>query len=246
MHLERPTMAGSSLHSASQVATEGVRVWDLPTRLFHWLLVAAITVAFLSSMENSGLAPWHQTAGWVAALLIVFRLVWGFVGGEHARFADFLRPGRIGAHIRSLVRREAEPELGHNPLGAAAIVTILALVAATVATGVLVIKGGEDELHETIAYGLLVVVGIHLVAVVAMSWASRENLVRAMITGVKPASRHPGATNARAAPWFALPLAALAVAALAFGATRIDPHAFGPHASAEAGESGIGGARDAD
>jgi cytochrome b len=230
-------MADSPLNSVPSVAAANIRVWDLPTRLFHWLLVAAVALAFLSSEEDSALAVWHQAAGWVAALLIVFRLVWGFVGGEHARFMDFLRPGQIGPHVRALLARKVEPELGHNPLGATAIVAILALVAATVAMGALMTQGGEGDLHEAITYGLLVLVGVHVVAVVVMSLASRENLVRAMVTGSKAASRHPGATGARAAPWFALPLAALAVAAAAYGAIRLDPHAFGAHASAEAGEA---------
>ena len=227
----------------------GVRVWDLPTRLFHWLLVAAIALAFLSSDEDSALAAWHQAAGWVAGLLIVFRIVWGFVGGEHARFAAFLRPDRIGPHIRGLLRREAQPELGHNPLGGLAILAIIALVAGTVTTGAIVAKGGEEDLHEAIAYGLLVLVGVHVLAVVVMSIVNRENLVRAMVMGSKRASPHPDAKDARPAPAFALPLAVLAIAAAAYGATRIDPHAFGPHARAEAGESrgnGEGAARESD
>lgn len=219
-------------------ADAGVRVWDLPTRLFHWTLVAAIVLAFLSSEEDSALYPWHQAAGWTAALLIAFRLVWGFVGGEHARFTDFLRPGRLGAHLKGLFAGKPEAEVGHNPLGGLAILAILALVAATVVTGIQVLQGGEDELHEVIAYGLLALAGVHVVAVVAMSLMSRENLVRAMVTGRKPAARHPGARDARPAPFIALPLAALAIAATAYGATRIDPKAFAPHIRAEAGEQG--------
>lgn len=235
-------MADTSLHSIPRAADDRVRVWDIPTRLFHWLLVAAIAVAFLSSEEDSALAAWHQAAGWFTALLIVFRLVWGFLGGEHARFAAFIHPGRIGAHLRDLLARKPQAELGHNPLGAAAIVALLALIAATVTTGVLLVQGGEDELHEAIAYGLLALIGVHVLAVVAMSLASGENLIRGMVTGSKPASRHPGAVDARRAPWFALPVAGLAVAAAAYGAMRVDPQAFGPHASAEAGESHDGGA----
>ena len=231
-------MVETTLESVPTSRPKGVRVWDAPTRIFHWLLVAAIAVAFLSSEDDSALSAWHQTAGWIAGLLIVFRLVWGFVGGEHARFAAFLHPGRIGAHVRSLFRGRVQPEVGHNPLGAAAIVALLALVAATVITGILLIRGGEDELHEAIAYGLLALVAVHVVAVAVMSLMGRENLARAMVSGSKPAARHPGARDARPAPALALPLAALAVAAAAYGATRIDPQAFRPHTGAEAGEHG--------
>lgn len=233
--------------STSNSPKTNLRVWDLPTRLFHWLLVLAVALAFLSSDEDGALGAWHQAAGWAAALLIAFRLVWGFVGGEHARFADFLRPGRIAAHLRAVFGGRTQPELGHNPLGAVAIVAILALVAGAVITGVQMLKGGgEEELHEVVAYGLLALVGAHVAAVVVMSIASRENLVRAMVTGVKPAGRHPGCADARPAPAFALPLAALAAAAVAYGATRIDPQAFTPHPRAAAGSHAKAGEREAD
>lgn len=105
-----------------------LKVWDLPTRAFHWLLVASIAIAFLSSEEDFGLADWHQAAGWVAGVLIVFRVVWGLVGGEHARFGDFVRPDRIGGHIQGLIQRRPSSELGHNPLGGLAVLGLLALV----------------------------------------------------------------------------------------------------------------------
>src|SRR3546814_1430184 len=82
-------------------------VWDAPLRLFHWLLVAAITIAFLSSEGDCGIADWHMAAGWTAAVLLVFRLVWGFIGGEHARFDTFVRTSRSEEHkseLKSLMR----------------------------------------------------------------------------------------------------------------------------------------------
>lgn len=82
------------------MARRTVKVWDPGVRIFHWLLVISIAVAFLSSEEEGALAPWHIPAGWVAAVLIVFRLIWGLVGGEHARFANFIRPSKIAAHLR--------------------------------------------------------------------------------------------------------------------------------------------------
>jgi cytochrome b len=129
---------------------ERVKVWDLPLRLFHWVLVIAIAVAFLSSEEDSALNDWHVLSGWVAAVLIVFRLVWGFIGGEHSRFSDFIRPSRIAHHLSGLARGEREPSLGHNPLGGVAVVVLLALTAVTLWTGAF---GGEaaEELHEVIA-----------------------------------------------------------------------------------------------
>ena len=212
-----------------------VKVWDMGLRLFHWLLVIAVGVAFLSSEEESALNQWHVTAGWVAALLIAFRLVWGFVGGEHARFSNFLRLGEIGAHVREIVAGRARPQLGHNPLGAVAVVALLGLVAATIATGV---AGGEDA-HETIANTLLVLIAVHVTAIVVMSVLTRDNLVRAMVTGRKPASSFPEARDAQPPSRLAWPLAAIVLGASAYLALRIDPLAFTPHA-AEAGEGEAG------
>jgi len=200
-------------------------VWDLPLRLFHWTLVIAIAVAFLSSEESSAINEWHVLSGWVAATLIVFRLVWGFVGGEHSRFSDFIRPSRIAHHVSSLARGARKPSLGHNPLSGLAVAVLLALTAATVWTGAF---GGEEaeDLHEIIAWLLLAMVAVHVVAVIVMSMLERENLVRAMITGNKPAARHPGAVDARAPGAVAWTLGAITVGAVAYAIVQYDPDAF--------------------
>ena len=83
----------------AELPTCRVRVWDLPLRLFHWALVVSIAVALLSYEEESPLGQWHMLSGWIVMVLLVFRVVWGFVGGEHSRFIDLLRPSRIGQHI---------------------------------------------------------------------------------------------------------------------------------------------------
>lgn len=204
---------------------ERVRVWDLPLRLFHWSLVIAIAIAFLSSEEDSALNHWHVLSGWIAAVLIVFRLVWGFIGGEHSRFADFIRPSRIPQHIAGLLRGKREASLGHNPLGALSVVILLALTAVTVWTGAF---GGEaaEELHEIIAWVLLAMVALHVVAVVAMSILERENLVRAMVTGDKPTARHRGATDARAPGAIAMAAAAAAIVLTSYLIREYDPQAF--------------------
>lgn len=206
-------------------AKNQVKVWDLPLRLFHWTLVIAIALAFLSSEEDSVLNQWHILSGWVAAVLIVFRCVWGFVGGEHSRFSDFIRPSRIAGHVSGLLHGRGEATLGHNPLGAAAVVILLALIAATVWTGAF---GGEgaEELHEVIAWTLLAMVGVHITAVIIMSAMERENLVRAMVGGRKPAVRHPGAADARPPTALALVIAILTVAGTVFLILRYDPQAF--------------------
>lgn len=202
-----------------------VKVWDVPLRLFHWALVVAIAVAFLSSEEDSALNDWHVVSGWLAAVLIVFRLLWGFIGGEHSRFSDFIRPSRVPHHIAGLVRGQIEPSLGHNPLGAVAVVVLLALTAITVWTGAF---GGEaaEELHEVIAWVLLAMVALHVLAVILMSILERENLARAMVTGDKPAVRHPGARDATAPGPLAWILGAVAVVATSYLILQYDPEAF--------------------
>ena len=202
-----------------------VKVWDLPLRLFHWVLVASIAMAFLSSEEDSALNDWHVLSGWVAAVLIVFRLLWGFIGGEHSRFSDFIRPSRIGHHISGLARGKKEPTLGHNPLGGVAVVLLLALTAVTIWTGAF---GGEaaEELHEVVAWVLLAMIAVHVVAVIVMSMLERENLVRAMVTGAKPAARHPGARDAMAPGLVALLVGGAVVAGATYLILQYDPHAF--------------------
>lgn len=216
-----------------------IMVWDLPLRLFHWLLVAAIALAFLSSEEDSPLNQWHILAGWVVAILIVFRVAWGFVGGEHSRFADFVRPSRIFDHLSGLAKGRIDPTLGHNPLGALSVLLILALAAVTVWSGAF---GGEpaEGLHELVGWTLLAIVGLHIVAVLVMSLLQRENLVRAMMVGTKPADRHIGARDARAPRAAALMFAAIVVAVTVFAILRYDPQAFSlrPAESVERGGAG--------
>jgi cytochrome b len=206
-------------------AVTNVKVWDLPLRLFHWALVAAIALAFLSSEEGSPLNQWHIAAGWIAGILIVFRLAWGFVGGKHSRFSDFVRPSQFLEHLSGLLRGRTEPSLGHNPLGAVSVIILLALTAVTVWTGAF---GGEasEDLHEVVAWALLAIVAIHVAAVLIMSVLQRENLVRSMISGTKPVGRHPGSRDAGSAGAAAYLIAAAVVAGTVYGVLRYDPQAF--------------------
>lgn len=203
-----------------------IRVWDLPVRLFHWLLVGAIALAFLSSEEDSALAGWHIAAGWVAAVLIAFRLVWGLVGSELARFSSFVRPGKALSHLVSLAGGRAKRSLGHNPAGGMAVLLLIGTVTAVVATGWAVLQGGEEDLHEGLAWFLLGLIGVHVAAVIATSILSRENLVRAMVTGRKKAADHPDAASARGTGPIAVFLAATATAGAVVGIQSLDPLAF--------------------
>lgn len=181
-------------------------VWDLPTRLFHWILLAAVVVAAATGLL---LLPvrlnLHLWAGTTIIMLLLFRLVWGFTGSTHSRFASFLYPPRtILHHLRGLIAGKAEHATGHNPVGAVMIFTLLGVLTLLAATG-LVILGGLDkqgplrgvvnyasagplrELHELLAYGLIALAAGHVAGVSMESARSRFNLVRGMVTGLKPA-----------------------------------------------------------
>lgn len=223
-----------------------VRAWDLPVRLFHWLLVAVILIAFLSAEEESALSAWHIPAGWSAAVLIAFRLVWGFVGGEHARFADFLRPGQIAHHLAGLVRGAPARSIGHNALGGIAIIALLGTIGGSVYTGVTMQGEGEGGLHEALSNVLLGLIALHVVAVIAMSLLTRDNLTRAFVTGTKRSELHPGVADARPPSFVSVPVAAIALAGASYAATAIDPQAFTPGAHGEASEGAEGTEGDDD
>lgn len=223
-------------HSVPLAATARIHVWDLPLRLFHWLLVIAVALAFLSAEEDSALNQWHIVSGWVAGLLVVFRIAWGFVGGEHSRFADFVRPSQLGHHVGELARLRPAPTVGHNALGALSVLLLLAMVAAVVWTGVVL----AEDVHELLGWTLLALVGIHVVAVIVMSLLTRENLVRAMVTGSKRADRHPGEGDARRPGLAGTIVALLVLAGAVFAVRAYDPLAFTLR-SAEAYEHGVEG-----
>lgn len=166
-----------------------IRVWDLPTRLGHWLLAASFLVAWATGdSETWRLA--HVLAGGAFTGSVAFRLLWGFVGTRHARFSQFVRgPGAALAYLRDLLGGNARHYTGHNPAGAYAILALLCLGLLAGASGWLAYQelGGEwlEELHEGVVNGLLAVVLAHLAGVLIGSLAHRENLARAMLTGWK-------------------------------------------------------------
>ena len=180
-----------------------VKVWDPLVRLFHWTLVGAFTVAYLSEDEFESL---HVYAGYAVGALIAFRLVWGFIGTPHARFRDFVRsPSEIIGYLKSLVSGRPRHYLGHNPAGGAMVIALLISLLFTVAAGLMTygaegsgplapwvwtlgVEGEEtfEEIHEFFANLTVVLVFAHIAGVVISSVLHGENLVRAMITGRKP------------------------------------------------------------
>ena len=173
-----------------------VLVWDVPVRVFHWLLVFCFAGAYLTA-ENERWQLVHVTLGYTMAGLIGFRLVWGCIGSRYARFSDFVRgPAAVAAYLRSLLHGRPQHFLGHNPAGAVAIVGLLALGAAVAASGWFTLQEGSaevwEEVHKTFANLMLALVLLHIAAVVASSRLHRENLVASMISGQKPGRPEQG------------------------------------------------------
>jgi cytochrome b len=169
--------------------TTTTKVWDLPTRIFHWTLAASFAGAYVLA-ESERLRNVHVALGYTTLGLLAFRLVWGFVGPRYARFGSFAHsPAAALRYLRDELRGRATRYLGHNPAGSWAVFGLLALGVATGVTGYLNFNefGGEsmEELHETFANAWLVLVGLHVIGVVFSSVMQRENLARAMITGWK-------------------------------------------------------------
>ena len=182
-------MNAISAHPADTPARSSVLVWDAAVRVFHWLMVVCFAGAYLTS-ESETWRLLHVTLGYTMAGLVVFRIVWGFVGTRHARFSSFIRgPKAVVRYLRTLLSRQPEHHTGHNPAGALAIVGMLALTASIAATGWATYNdmAGEwvAELHEGVSTAMLVLVGLHLAAVVVSGWLHKENLARAMLTGRK-------------------------------------------------------------
>lgn len=179
-----------------------IRVWDLPTRLFHWSLVACIAALVVTGYAGGARMEWHARAGYAVLTLLLFRLVWGFVGGHWSRFGSFVRgPSHVAAYLRG----ELHPDrlLGHNPLGALSVLAMMAFLLAQVATGLV----GDDEIaftgplnrfvtsaqglaatwyHKRVGqWAIAALVALHVGAVLFYLWRKGENLVRPMVHGDK-------------------------------------------------------------
>ena len=178
-----------------------VRVWDLPTRVFHWALLAAVVGAVASA--KAGLMDWHPRFGYAVFALVAFRLLWGVVGGRWSRFASFVRgPGTVWRYLRGNASAGERLDVGHNPLGALSVLALLAVLAVQVGTGLV----SDDEIAFTGPLNALVstdtglaatswhrgwgqwlllgLVGLHLAAIAAYTMRGK-GLVSAMWLGDK-------------------------------------------------------------
>ena len=180
-------------------------IWDLPTRLFHWSLVALICGSYYT-VEVTGDMDAHMTIGKAILTLVLFRVVWGFIGTRYARFDSFLAgPRAIVAYAKSLGGRDIEEYAGHNPLGGAVVMVMLALLLAQTGSGLFATDGeiysgplndlisrsagnGVTEFHEVNFTILMLVAAVHVAAAFFYLIVKRVNLIAPMITGRKPGS----------------------------------------------------------
>lgn len=215
------------MHGSTQLRP--VKVWDLPVRAFHWAIVVLVGFSWLSASRS-----WmelHFLAGYAVLALLLFRLAWGVVGSDTARFSRFLvSPASALRHLAHIGRREPDREIGHNPAGGWMVVLMLILLLVQVGTG---LSANDNVMNEgplahflgkplsdrlsafhSVTFTLLqIAVGLHILAVLAYALLKRQDLVRPMVTGRK---RLPAATASPriGSPWIALPLFGVVVLAV--------------------------------
>ena len=172
---------------------KSVLIWDLPTRLFHWLLSSGFIVAAVISLllgDDSPLFPYHAIIGLIIALMVCLRVIWGVVGTRYARFGTFVfGPGAVIEYMKGTLARGGTRYIGHNPGSALAIFALLALVLALAVTGVMMGQGNEgvEDIHEILAWVAVGVVVVHVLGVALHTILHRENITASMIHGKKDA-----------------------------------------------------------
>lgn len=193
-----------------------IKVWDIPTRVFHWSLVILVATGLITGFVSP---EWwmdvHIWAGYGTVILIVFRLVWGFFGSEFSRIETFaFTPGQVIAHMRELIFLRPLHYIGHNPAGAMMIFALIFFLFSITITGLLVLGGEENQgplagvtsyrvgdtaanIHEALALILVVLIGLHVVGVFVEMRLTRENLVKSMFDGYKviPEGKTPPITR---------------------------------------------------
>jgi cytochrome b len=180
-----------------------VLVWDLPTRLFHWLLVIFVIISFVTAKIGGNMMQYHKLSGFAILVLVLFRLIWGIIGSRQSRFLTFVKaPFAVMRYAMTVLRRNSAHDLGHNPLGGWSIIAMLFILLLQAATGLFanddiategplyewVSKATSDQLtriHRLNQEVIIALVSIHVLAVLFYFFYQRENLIKPMITGGK-------------------------------------------------------------
>jgi cytochrome b len=227
-------MQGDDQSPQSIAAGTSVKVWDLPVRVFHWLLVVLVFLSWVSSEVGGNAMAYHMWIGYTTLTLLLFRIVWGFVGGQHARFREFVHgPGAVVRYLRGSPRREGGTYVGHNPAGGWSVLALLACLLVQAVTGLFTndeistegplaarVSSETSDLLSTVHrynfYVLLTLVALHVAAVLFYLLVKRQNLVWPMFTGRKRVAAGE-AVDARAASlWLAIVVLACAAGVVAW------------------------------
>lgn len=211
-----------------------IRVWDLPTRLFHWLLAACVIGLVVTGSIGGNWMNWHLRLGYAVLSLLLFRLVWGFIGGHWSRFASFVyAPSSLVAYLRGQPR--PEHRVGHSPLGALSVFALLLILAAQVGTGLM----SDDEIaffgplvrfvsgdtvsmatsyHKNVGKFIVIsLVALHLLAILFYKLVKNQGLVHPMVVGDKQLTvQVPSANDTTGTRLLALVVLALCGAAVAW------------------------------
>lgn len=180
-----------------------VLIWDLPTRLFHWILATGFAVSAILALglgDDSPLFPYHAIIGLTITLMVVLRIIWGIVGTRYARFGSFIfGPGAVIEYMKGALFGGGKRHIGHNPGSAVAIFALLALVLALAVTGFMMGRGNEaiKEVHEILAWVTVGVVAVHVLGVASHTIRHRENITASMIHGKKHAEPSDAITSGR-------------------------------------------------
>ncbi len=238
------TTSADGAPGAAAAQTVVQPLWDAPVRVLHGLMLLGLGGAWLTA-EADGWRVLHISFGLLLAGAMLLRVLWGFVGTRPARFASFVRgPSAVVAHLRALLAGQAGPHAGHNPAGGWATLALLSGGLLAAGSGWLTWAQGErwEDVHETLANGMLLLVGLHVAAVVLTGWLSRDRLIPAMVTGRKavpqgtPPTRHMHR-------WLAVGILA---AALGFWVWSLGPTAPWQGAGSEVAHDGAGHERHHD
>ncbi|MDM7859841.1 cytochrome b/b6 domain-containing protein [Alteromonas sp. ASW11-36] len=210
--------------------SQNVLIWDLPTRLFHWLLVAGITTQWLTAEYLDNAIDWHFTIGYCLLGLIAFRLVWGLLGTHYARFSNYpLHPIKGIHYSKQLLRKDSEVYAGHNPIGSWAVIAMLLIIALQAISGLFVtddifsegpyysvvsaeVKDVMAFIHFNFFDVLLWIIGLHIAAALFYQFYKRQTIITAMFSGKKETDAQ-GITQQKL--WLALVIA-IAVAAMTY------------------------------
>ena len=210
-----------------------IRVWDLPTRIFHWTLALSVIGSVISAKVGGNAMVWHFRLGTLVMALLAFRVLWGVVGGRWSRFASFIyAPGTVLRYLRGQERHDEHLDVGHNPLGSFSVFALLGLLAVQVATGLVAddeianvgplnrfvgtsIVGRATSWHKEFGqWFLIALVLLHVAAIVFYLVKKQHNLVRPMLSGDKPLpAGTPASADGRAQRLLALVLFAVCGAA---------------------------------